>query len=460
MATWQQGNAGSLLAGIGTNNTNAPQASDANTALSLIRDNNDRTRAGEDNLGMQLAGAAGSVFNSFKQGEQVQRQKAFQQEYANAFDSGDRGAMRGLVAKYPEQFEAVRNGMGFIDEDQRNTVGSLAASARLASQSPEAMGQWLQKNAGDLTRVGVNPSDVAQMYQQNPSGFGQFVDHLGIASLGPDKYFDLQANNAKLQQTGQIAQANLGLGQQRLQQQAHYQQGQLAQGQQQLNLTAQKNQADNANKQLELSLKAGENSAKSQATQQAAVQKMQDYVGAHQSNVSNVSNMLETVNQVKGTAPAPVEGQPDPNIKPEDFDRVFGFGGTANSLIPGSPSADAWAKIDQMQGQARLMGVIGMKGTGPVSDSEGQAAARAFLAINQNMSPKAARAAVDNWQKVLQRQADYLQKQQPTVETYQQKINAFNAGQGGTAAPRTGQNQDGYTFLGGDPSNPSSWRKN
>ncbi|STT86326.1 Uncharacterised protein [Klebsiella pneumoniae] len=96
--------------------------------------------------------------------------------------------MRELVAKYPDQFEAVRSGMGFVDEDQRNTVGSLAASARLASQSPEAMGQWLQKNAGELTRVGVNPSDVAQMYQQNPAGFGQFVDHLGIASLGPDKY--------------------------------------------------------------------------------------------------------------------------------------------------------------------------------------------------------------------------------------------------------------------------------
>lgn len=433
MATWQQGNSGGLLAGIGTNNTNAPQASDANFAQSLIRENNDRTRAGENNLGMQLAGAAGSIFNSYKQGEQVQRQKAFQQDYANAYASGDRGAMRGLVTKYPEQFEAVRNGMGFVDEDQRNTVGNLAASARLASQSPEAMGQWLQKNAGDLTRVGVNPSDVAQMYQQNPAGFGQFVDHLGIASLGPDKYFDLQANHAKLQQTGQYQQGQLALGRQRLQQQAAYQQGQLNQGQQQLNLTAQKNQADNANKQLELSLKAGDSSARSQATQQAAVQKMQDYVGAHQSNVNSVSSMYDTVNQVKA-------------ISPEVFDRVFGFGGAVNSRIPGTESADAWSKIEQMQGQARLMGVIGMKGTGPVSDSEGQAAARAFLAINQNMSPKAARAAVDNWQKVLQRQTAYLQKQQPMVDTYQQKIDAFNAGQNGEGSRQQGSVVDWNTL--------------
>ncbi|EMP7134732.1 phage DNA ejection protein [Serratia marcescens] len=447
MATWQQGNAGGLLAGIGTNNTNAPQAGDANAALGFIRDSNERSRLGENNLGLQLANATGSIFNSWKQGQQAQRQKEFQQEYGSAYASGDRGAMRGLAAKFPEQFEAVRNGMGFIDEDQRNTVGSLAASARLASQSPEAMGQWLQKNSGDLTRVGVNPSDVAQMYQQDPAAFGQFVDHLGIASLGPDKYFDLQANNAKLQQTGQIAQANLNLGQQRLQQQAQYQQRQLDQGQQHLNLTSQKNQADIANKRLELSLKVGENSAKSLATQQASVQKMQDYVGAHQSNANSVASMYDTVNQVK-------------SIPPEVFDRVFGFGGTVNSRIPGTESADAWAKIEQMQGQARLMGVIGMKGTGPVSDSEGQAAARAFLAINQNMSPKAARSAIDNWQRVLQRQTSYLQKQQPVVDTYQQKIDAFNNSQSNSgSAPRAGMSEGGYTFLGGDPSNPNSWRK-
>lgn len=447
MATWQQGNAGGLLAGIGTNNTNAPQASDANAALGFIRDSNERSRIGENNLGLQLANATGSIFNSWKQGQQAQRQSEFQQAYGNAYSSGDRSAMRNLAQQYPEQFEAVRNGMQFVDEDQRNSVGSLAASARIAAQSPESMGQWLQKNAGDLTRVGVNPSDVAQMYQQNPAAFGQFVDHLGIASLGPDKYFDLQANNAKLQQTGQIAQANLSLGQQRLQQQSQYQQGQLDQGQQQLNLTSQKNQADIANKRLELSLKAGENGAKSLATQQASVQKMQDYVGAHQSNVNNVASMYDTVNQVKA-------------IPPEDFDGIFGFGGAVNSSIPGSPSADAWAKIEQMQGQARLMGVIGMKGTGPVSDSEGQAAARAFLAINQNMSPKAARSAVDNWQRVLQRQTSYLQKQQPVVDTYQQKIDAFNNSQSGSgSAPRAGMSEGGYTFLGGDPSNPNSWRK-
>ncbi|STU10766.1 Uncharacterised protein [Klebsiella pneumoniae] len=446
MATWQGSNGG-LLAGIGGVNSNAPSVNDIGNTLQLIRQNNDIERSGANNVGLTALQGLSGIAGVFQQEKQAQRQKEFQQAYANAYASGDRGALRQLATQYPDQIESVRKGMGFIDEDQRNSIGTLAAGARLASSSPEAMQSWLQNNANELARVGVDPNNVAQMYQQNPAGFGQFVDHLGIASLGPDKYFDLQANHAKLQQQGQYQQGQLALGQQRLQQQTAYQQGQLAQGQQQLNLTAQKNRADNANKQLELSLKAGENSAKSQAAQQAAVQKMQDYVGAHQSNVNNVSSMYDTVNQVKA-------------ISPEVFDRVFGFGGTVNSRIPGTESADAWSKIEQMQGQARLMGVIGMKGSGPVSDSEGQAAARAFLAINQNMSPKAARAAIDNWQKVLQRQTAYLQKQQPMVDTYQRKIDAFNTGQNGAAAPRAGHSEGGYTFLGGDPGDPNSWRKN
>ena len=123
---------------------------------------------------------------------QAQRQKEFQQAYANAYASGDRGALRQLATQYPDQIESVRKGMGFIDEEQRNSIGTLAAGARLAASSPEAMQSWLQNNAKELTRVGVDPNNVAQMYQQNPSGFGEFVDHLGMAALGPIDYFNVQ----------------------------------------------------------------------------------------------------------------------------------------------------------------------------------------------------------------------------------------------------------------------------
>ncbi|HGD8829004.1 TPA: phage DNA ejection protein [Escherichia coli] len=191
MATWQ-GTNGGLLAGIGGVNSNAPSVNDIGNTLQLIRQNNDIERSGANNVGLTALQGLSGIAGVFQQEKQAQRQQEFQQAYANAYASGDRGALRQLATQYPDQIESVRKGMGFIDEDQRNSIGTLAAGARLASSSPEAMQSWLQNNAKELTRVGVDPNSVAQMYQQNPSGFGEFVDHLGMAALGPIDYFNVQ----------------------------------------------------------------------------------------------------------------------------------------------------------------------------------------------------------------------------------------------------------------------------
>lgn len=191
MATWQ-GTNGGLLAGIGGVNSNAPSVNDIGNTLQLIRQNNDIERSGANNVGLTALQGLSGIAGVFQQEKQDRRQKEFQQAYANAYASGDRGALRQLATQYPDQIESVRKGMGFIDEDQRNSIGTLAAGARLAASSPEAMQSWLQNNAKELTRVGVDPNSVAQMYQQNPSGFGEFVDHLGMAALGPIDYFNVQ----------------------------------------------------------------------------------------------------------------------------------------------------------------------------------------------------------------------------------------------------------------------------
>ncbi|HIH8781898.1 phage DNA ejection protein [Escherichia coli] len=202
MATWQ-GTNGGLLAGIGGVNSNAPSVNDIGNTLQLIRQNNDIERSGANNVGLTALQGLSGIAGVFQQEKQAQRQKEFQQAYANAYASGDRGALRQLATQYPDQIESVRKGMGFIDEDQRNSIGTLAAGARLASSSPEAMQSWLQNNAKELTRVGVDPNNVAQMYQQNPSGFGEFVDHLGMAALGPIDYFNVQDKMVGRQQEQQ-----------------------------------------------------------------------------------------------------------------------------------------------------------------------------------------------------------------------------------------------------------------
>ncbi len=193
MATWQQGiNSGGFLAGIGGQNSNAPKASDVSEALAYIRQNNEMERSGRNNIGLQALQGLGSVAQTYQAAKQQEVDAAFQKEYAAAIKSGDRQQVRDLMTKYPGQLEKIQSGMKWADEDQRNSIGTLAAGARLAASSPEAMQSWLQNNAKELTRVGVDPNSVAQMYQQNPSGFGEFVDHLGMAALGPIDYFNVQ----------------------------------------------------------------------------------------------------------------------------------------------------------------------------------------------------------------------------------------------------------------------------
>lgn len=193
MATWQQGiNSGGFLAGIGGQNSNAPKASDVSEALAYIRQNNEMERSGRNNIGLQALQGLGSVAQTYQAAKQQEADAAFQKEYAAAIQSGDRQQVRDLMTKYPGQLEKIQSGMKWSDEDQRNSIGTLAAGARLASSSPEAMQSWLQNNATELSRVGVDPNNIAQMYQQNPSGFGEFVDHLGMAALGPIDYFNVQ----------------------------------------------------------------------------------------------------------------------------------------------------------------------------------------------------------------------------------------------------------------------------
>ncbi|HBE6661894.1 TPA: phage DNA ejection protein [Escherichia coli] len=193
MATWQQGiNSGGFLAGIGGQNSNAPKASDVSEALAYIRQNNEMERSGRNNIGLQALQGLGSVAQTYQAAKQQEADAAFQKEYAAAIQSGDRLQVRDLMTKYPGQLEKIQSGMKWADEDQRSSIGTLAAGARLASSSPEAMQSWLQNNARELARVGVDPNNVAQMYQQNPSGFGEFVDHLGMAALGPIDYFNVQ----------------------------------------------------------------------------------------------------------------------------------------------------------------------------------------------------------------------------------------------------------------------------
>ncbi|MBK1539936.1 phage DNA ejection protein [Escherichia coli] len=194
MATWQQGiNSGGFLAGIGTQNENAPKASDINATLGLIRENNELARSGANNVGLTaLRGLAGFA-DIYKQQQQQERKAAFQKGYADAYASGDREQMRNLITAFPEEFEEVRKGMGYVDDAQRDDFGNLALKAQVASSlGPGAFGRFMMDNEKEMRRLGIPPETIAEMQVNDPQGFQHFTGNLALFSLGHEKYFDIK----------------------------------------------------------------------------------------------------------------------------------------------------------------------------------------------------------------------------------------------------------------------------
>ncbi|HAW2975324.1 TPA: acyltransferase [Escherichia coli] len=431
MATWQGSNGG-LLAGIGGVNSNAPSVNDIGNTLQLIRQNNDIGRSGANNVGLTALQGLSGIAGVFQQEKQAQRQKEFQQAYANAYASGDRGALRQLATQYPDQIESVRKGMGFIDEDQRNSIGTLAAGARLASSSPEAMQSWLQNNAKELTRVGVDPNNVAQMYQQNPSGFGEFVDHLGMAALGPIDYFNVQDKMAgreidrgKLAETIRSNQAGEALT-------ARGQDIQIR-GQ---NISAQNAALSREIQRAELQEKALDRQIARESNQlkleelkqkQADVRQKADIAradrqAAAQGAVDTFSTALDSLNEIEQS----------PGLS-----KAVGIR-SAFPTVPGSDAANFEARLDTFKAQTFLPMVQSLKGMGALSDAEGKKLSDAVGALSPKMSEKAFRDSIGKIRNQLESKLSTVKKQ----FDYQEPVQNTPAQQ-----PTTGSN---FSSLWGD----------
>lgn len=404
MATWQ-GTNGGLLAGIGGVNSNAPSVNDIGNTLQLIRQNNDIERSGANNVGLTALQGLSGIAGVFQQEKQAQRQKEFQQTYANAYASGDRGALRQLATQYPDQIESVRKGMGFIDEDQRNSIGTLAAGASLAASSPEAMQSWLQNNAKELTRVGVDPNSVAQMYQQNPSGFGEFVDHLGMAALGPIDYFNVQDKMAgreidrgRLAETIRSNQAGEALT-------ARGQDIQIR-GQ---NISAQNAALSREIQRAELQEKALDRKIARESNQlkleelkqkQADVRQKADIAradrqAAAQSAVDTFSTALDSLNEIEQS----------PGLS-----KAVGIR-SAFPTVPGSDAANFEARLDTFKAQTFLPMVQSLKGMGALSDAEGKKLSDAVGALSPKMSEKAFRDSIGKIRNQLESKLITVKKQ-------------------------------------------------
>lgn len=194
MATWQQGiNSGGFLAGIGTQNENAPKASDINATLGLIRENNELARSGANNVGLTALRGLAGVADIYNQEQQQKAISAFNKVHADAWASGDPSGLFKFAQENPAFVAQAQQAFSGLNDQQRNDMGDLAMRANVAlSQGPEAYSKFITDNKDRLNRVGANADWMIQTGIQNPEQLSHMLTTMSLGALGPEKAFAVQ----------------------------------------------------------------------------------------------------------------------------------------------------------------------------------------------------------------------------------------------------------------------------
>lgn len=382
MATWQQGiNSGGFLAGIGTQNENAPKASDINATLGLIRENNELARSGANNVGLTALRGLAGVADIYNQEQQQKAISAFNKVHADAWASGDPSGLFKFAQENPAFVAQAQQAFSGLNEQQRNDMGDLAMRANVAlSQGPEAYSKFITDNKDRLNRVGANADWMIQTGIHNPEQLSHMLTTMSLGALGPEKAFAVQdkmvgrqqdqqkinetirnndMTNARGWASNNIAQQNVNLRRMELEDKKYDR------------LIANETNA----------LKLAELQDKRLQNQQAMEQAKRDKADAYNSGMDNLSRTIETATKV---------------LNSPGFTGYFGtnLNPLSSRFIPGTEAADTETLVDTLKSQGFLSGIQQMKGMGALSNAEGQKVMDAIGSLSPNQSEKSARAAI------------------------------------------------------------------
>lgn len=382
MATWQQGiNSGGFLAGIGTQNENAPKASDINATLGMIRENNELARSGANNVGLTALRGLAGVADIYNQEQQQKAISAFNKVHADAWASGDPSGLFKFAQENPAFVAQAQQAFSGLNEQQRNDMGDLAMRANVAlSQGPEAYSKFITDNKDRLNRVGANADWMIQTGIQNPEQLSHMLTTMTLGAVGPDKMLDYQdkmvgrqqeqqrinetirnndMTNARGWASNNIAQQNVNLRRMELEDKKYDR------------LIANETNA----------LKLAELQDKRLQNQQAMEQAKRDKADAYNSGMDNLSRTIETATKV---------------LNSPGFTGYFGtnLNPLSSRFIPGTEAADTETLVDTLKSQGFLSGIQQMKGMGALSNAEGQKVMDAIGSLSPNQSEKSARAAI------------------------------------------------------------------
>ncbi|WYX00368.1 phage DNA ejection protein [Proteus vulgaris] len=191
MATWQPSNGAGFLGSIGLNNSNAPQASDANFVVDSINKSNEIARSGGNNILLQGLQGLKGIKDTIGEYQAQERLGEFQKAWGEAYANSDRDGMRQLLATYPEYAQAITGGMQGVSADVRESLGNLSSGYRNAVMNGNAT-DYVRQNADTFRRLGIDPMEAVSIAEKDPKAAVQLADHIGMSSLGIDDYFNLQ----------------------------------------------------------------------------------------------------------------------------------------------------------------------------------------------------------------------------------------------------------------------------
>ncbi|HHN8370569.1 phage DNA ejection protein [Morganella morganii] len=462
MATWNQGGiAGSLLGGIGGVNSNAPRATDANTALSLIRENNDIQRSGANNPVLQGLQGLYGVAQMYQADQQAQRQSDFLQKYGAARADGDVSSMRQLFAEFPEMNEQIGKGMEGISADTRESLGNVAANFRMAVNAGTG-DQFVAKNAAELMRLGIDPKEAQRLAKADPKGAVELADTIGMSALTPEKYFDViganegrQIDREKLAETVRSNQAGEALtarGQdvQVRGQNLSYQSAMTGHSiaRERLNLDRELKAMETQEKVLDRRLARETNELKRTELEQKLDGIRTQKEAAKAERYDTVASQVDSADRAIKTAKS--------IINSPGFTGYFGvnvnpFG---SRFLPGTDASDTSAMVDTLKSQGFMSGIQQMRGMGALSDAEGRKVMDAIGSLDSGMSEKQAKKSIEGIIETFEQGKKRLESRYPDeFSKYSGEINQSKYG-----LP-IGHQEGGYTYKGGDPSDKNNWSK-
>ena len=387
-----------------------------------------------------------------QQARMANEQAAAQQEALNAFKSdwqasfGDPQKMSALVAKYPGQMDAIKAGIGFQDEQHQMSLGNAARDLRvaMATGNPQAVQLAAVKHAGVLNSVGSSADDITQQFQQDPNGLANIIDAVGLSALGAKDYYGVQ--NDRAQRQNDVAKLQEQVRSNKAGEAVQWANNNIAQ--QNVNLRRMELDDKKFDRQIANetnAIKLADLQDKRQQNQQAIEQAKRDKADAYNAGIDTLSRTIDTATKV---------------LNSPGFTGYFGtnLNPLSSRHIPGTDAADTEALVDTLKSQGFMSGIQQMKGMGALSNAEGQKVMDAIGNLSASQSEKSARAAINTIISTTQRAQQRMQ--QKYGKDIQTQSSSQPQEQPSAAQLQPGHSEGGYTFLGGDPAKPTSWRKN